>query len=663
MTFLSAARAATAALLLATAATPVWAQQIPKTLQYATYSWDAKRTKRLPVSEEEAKQPALVLRDFTAHEYMFSEQDKAIKLYSTEHRILRVNTSDGIERFNKIYIPQDGGQLLYLKARTISPRGEVVEVNEGSIKELKDEDGGRGFKIFAVEGVEKGSEIEYLFLRERPAKFFGRDYLQSTVPTRDVSFELISPEALTFDTRVYHGPAASPDTVIAGKHHIRMKLASVPAAREETFAQSSAERMRVEYKLAYTAQRGRTRLFTWADASQYLHGTIYTLAKDETKAADKVLRDAKLPASGDLASRVQALENYLKTSFNITEGGETNLSRIAATKNASELGMTRLFVALLRRLNIEHELVVTTDRSDVVFDDTFDTWNYLDNYALYFPETKQLLAPARPDFRYGMVPPGWTANKGLFIRTVKLGSTESAVGVVRDVPTLAAEQSPNDLDIKVKFAPELDKAFVDIRQVLGGYHAQAIQPFYSLIPEEKRTEVMQSLVKGNVPDATFKSVKVTNGEAGLSPLSKPFLVDASVESAALLNKAGQRYLFKIGDLLGQQSELYQAEARQYDVENDFNRRYNRVITLELPAGYQVRNLQDLNADVKAGSDAKDPLYYFNSKYAVQGQTVTVTITEAYRQIRWPKKDFEAFRDVVNAAANFNKVVLVLEKKS
>jgi hypothetical protein len=198
--------------------------------------------------------------------------------------------------------------------------------------------------------------------------------------------------------------------------------------------------------------------------------------------------------------------------------------------------------------------------------------------------------------------------------------------------------------------------------VLGGYHAQEIQPYYSLIPEGKRAEILQALVKSNVPDATFQSVKVTNGEAGLSPLNKPFLIDASVESAGLLNKAGQRYLFKIGDLLGPQSELYQAETRQYDVENDFNRRYNRIITLELPAGYQVRNLQDFNADVKAGPDAKDPLYYFHSKYDVQGQTVKVTITEAYRQIHWPKKDFEVFRDVVNAAANFNKVVLVLEKK-
>jgi hypothetical protein len=40
----------------------------------------------------------------------------------------------------------------------------------------------------------------------------------------------------------------------------------------------------------------------------------------------------------------------------------------------------------------------------------------------------------------------------------------------------------------------------------------------------------------------------------------------------------------------------------------------------------------------------------------------ISSTEAYEQIFWPKKDFEAYRAVVNASANFNKVVLVLEKK-
>ncbi|MDB5235534.1 MAG: hypothetical protein JWR44_2527, partial [Hymenobacter sp.] len=136
-----------------------------------------------------------------------------------------------------------------------------------------------------------------------------------------------------------------------------------------------------------------------------------------------------------------------------------------------------------------------------------------------------------------------------------------------------------------------------------------------------------------------------------------------LDSPSLLDKAGPRYLFKIGTLLGPQSELYQKEERQFDVENDNNRRYLRTIRFDVPAGYSVRNLNDLNVDVKAGPDAGKPDFDFRSSYVQTGQTVTVNISENYRKVRWPKADFEAFRAVVNAAANFNKVVLVLDKKS
>ena len=88
----------------------------------------------------------------------------------------------------------------------------------------------------------------------------------------------------------------------------------------------------------------------------------------------------------------------------------------------------------------------------------------------------------------------------------------------------------------------------------------------------------------------------------------------------------------------------------------------RRLAIDLPAGYSARNLQDLNQDVKTGPSGTAPAYYFKSSYEQQGQQLLVTIKEGYEQVYWPKKDFESFRSVVNAAANFNKVVLILEKK-
>ncbi|MDO7850575.1 DUF3857 domain-containing protein [Hymenobacter convexus] len=652
-----------AILLLIAAAAP--AQTLPPDLIHAGYNWDVARKQRLPISKEEAELPAIILRDFTSIEYYYDKSRKDMRLFATEHRIVRVNSSDGIERFNKIVVPVlETGAPVDIKARTISPRGEVHEVKAADMKELKDQEGGRGFRVFAVDGVEKGSEVEYFYTRERRFNHFGSEVLQTDIAARDVVFELISPEALTFEAHVYNGPAVTVDTTMTGHRALRLALKSVPGVRDEAFANVPAQRMRVEYKLAYIASKGQVRQFTWADASQFLYRNMTELGKDDVKAVAKVLAAAKLPTSGPLPERIMAAENYVKLNFNLEEGANPALSQVVATHNAPEAGFTHLLAAIYRTLGIDYEVVVTSGREAAPFDGSFDTWNYLDHFALYFPATGQYLAPGRPEYRYGMLPADWTAGSGLFIKGVKLGNIESAVGKVKEIPALTAEQSPQNIDATVTFSPDLSSSTVQLRQTLGGYPALQIQPFWALIPEAKRTEIMQQLQKGVVADATnFQKMTVQNVERGVSPLEKPFIIEGQLDSPSLLDKAGPRYLFKIGTLLGPQTELYQKEERQFDVENDNNRRYLRTIRFDVPAGYTVRNLNDLNVDVKAGADAAKPDYDFHSSYVQQGQTVTVTVDENYRQIRWPKADFEAFRAVVNASANWNKVVLVLDKKS
>jgi len=638
---------------------------LPAELRHAAYHWDEKRHQRLPLSKEEENLPAVVLKDFTALEYYFDPARKDIFLYATEHRIVRVNNTDGIEQYNKLAVPvAPGGGAVAIRARTISPRGEVVEVQPESMKELKNEGNNGGYRLFALDGVEVGSEVEYYYTRERPGTHFGREVLQGGTAEHDVTFELISPKALTFDTKVYNLPGAklAKDTLTEGKQIQRLHLADLPGLRKEAFAEVSAHRARVEYKLAYVANKGDARQFTWADASQYLYNMVYKIDKDDAKAIATVLKAANVPAGAPLPERIAAAEQYVKLNFNLDPAASSSLPRVVATRNAPETGFTRLLVGMYRALGIDVELVVTTDRTDEPFDGSFDTWSYLDNFALYFPATKQYLAPGRPDCRLGVIPAEWTSNQALLVKTVKLGSTETAVGAVRDLPTLPASASSHDIDVQVKFNSDLDKATVQLKQVFGGYQGLGLQAVYARIPLDKQPEIIRELQKGVVPDAVLGKSEVRNGERGLNSLTRPFTVESTLESSSLLDKAGPRYLFKIGSLIGPQTELYQEQARQYDVENDFNRQYVRRLVVDLPAGYSARNLQDLNLDVKTGPTATAPAYYFRSSYEQQGQQLVVNIKEGYEQVYWPKKDFEAFRNVVNAAANFNKVVLVLEKK-
>ena len=53
---------------------------------------------------------------------------------------------------------------------------------------------------------------------------------------------------------------------------------------------------------------------------------------------------------------------------------------------------------------------------------------------------------------------------------------------------------------------------------------------------------------------------------------------------------------------------------------------------------------------------------FQKHYSLEGNVLTVTADEHYRETHVAPELFEAYRTVINSAADFNKVTLVLEPK-
>ena len=63
--------------------------------------------------------------------------------------------------------------------------------------------------------------------------------------------------------------------------------------------------------------------------------------------------------------------------------------------------------------------------------------------------------------------------------------------------------------------------------------------------------------------------------------------------------------------------------------------------------------------VKEGDDV---IYVFDATYEISGNVLSIKIDEWYDRVYYPIEKFEEFRKVVNAAADWNKVVLVMKEK-
>ncbi|MEY5047111.1 MAG: hypothetical protein RLZZ175_470 [Bacteroidota bacterium] len=634
-----------------------------KEFEYEGYDWDKTR-KITTLTPVELKEQAIIIKDKRAIEYVYNSKDE-LESYRLIHKIVRVNSDEAIEAYNKVYISMyDVLNIVDLKVRVLTQSGKTIELNKENIKEVENLDNAGQYKIFAIEGAEKKCEIEYYYIIRTTASYFGRELFQSSYPSKGIDFELISPLNLTFSTKSYNGlsEAIREDTTGKKKQVLKLYTKDLAAFTKEEFAANNANKMYLRYKLS---ANGKTKLFRWSDAAQNIYSNVYYWENEkELKSLDKFLKSLNISKVKTDEEKIILVENYVKNNIGINDDVDKEgyfIETIITKKYASKLGVTRLFAGIFTKLGIKHQLVLTCDRSEEKFDPKFETFSVLDNYLIYFEGVDKYIAPTEYQYRFPLVPYDWTYNSGLLIKPVVAGEMKTAVDVIKFIPATDYKTSFHNHYLDLSFKPDMQSINVKFKSTMAGHNAVYYQPYYSLISDEKKTEMSEQIVKQSAQDAKILSLSVLNTDMNISTINHPFDIISDFETSSVVEKAGNKYILKVGELIGRQSELYQDTKRKQEVENDFNRSYTREINITIPDGYTCKNLNDLNLDVYY-EDKGDRTMAFTSVYKLEGNVVKVSIQEYYKNIVYPISIFENYRKVINAAADFNKITLVFEKK-
>jgi len=114
-------------------------------------------------------------------------------------------------------------------------------------------------------------------------------------------------------------------------------------------------------------------------------------------------------------------------------------------------------------------------------------------------------------------------------------------------------------------------------------------------------------------------------------------------------------------LIGPQSQLYQEIDRVLPAEIEYTHTLNRKIVINIPKGYKISNAKDCIINKSCDNDGKQ-LAYFKSSFEEAENTFTINCNEGYNVLFYPLSSYEAYKNVINAAADFNKIVLILEEK-
>jgi hypothetical protein len=401
--------------------------------------------------------------------------------------------------------------------------------------------------------------------------------------------------------------------------------------------------------------------YTYTEVAKLIHSDVYApLTKKEKKLVANFI-EANTKGATTTKEKIRGIEDAMKMTIPTIDGqfeNDDNIEQILTKKIANEKGLTKLMLNCLREMNIPFELVMTSNRLDELFLEEFQGYNFLQEYMIYVKELDMYYS-SNLICRLGFPPYELTNNKGLFISEVMINDYATCVGKVKFIKGIDYKQSIDQIDTEVNFKEDLSGCTVDLTRTLTGYKAQSYQPIIDYLDEEQKTEMKEGFLKyldesGSVENMAFENDK--SSDFG----NKPFIGKATITSTNFTEIAGDKILLKVGTLIGPQAQMYHKDERKSPVDSYYTRGYNRTIVINLPDNYEVKNLADLN--ISCLPDAKNNILGFTSTYEIKGNQVIITVKEWYDTHYFSVADYQMYEKTMNAAADFNKIVLVLQAK-
>jgi hypothetical protein len=594
---------------------------------------------------------------------VYLNKDNLFEEIDIFHRKIRVYSHEAINNFNKIYVPVSNViAILDIRARFISPDGKITEVPKESIREAQNLDNKGNFNVFAIEGAVTGGEIEYYYKLRRRFDPYGTVYMQGDEPRTNVQVIFAFPSKLEYLVKSYNRfPDFSTrvDTLL-GKTFMTAECKVIASQKEEKYASKEAGLMRYEYTLAYNGFNGIVRSYSFAKVGSNFYENLYMPDKKSAKAVKSCIQKLKLDGLNE-AQKIRKIEDFVKEDIALSEdlGTTPGIDQMLKLKQTTTVGSTKLMVALLNEAGVNFELVCTTKQTDREFDPDFNGWNFLDDYLIYFPSLDKVVLPDNRMYRLGITPSAYEGGFGLFLHPVSYGNFHSLAWNVKKLPVDSYLKNADSMDVHLVLNPEGMNLDADVSRVFYGEWAASYQAYWNFMNEDDRKQQISQIFNMGTENTTINSYKVSH-ETPSDIAVNPFRWDVNLTAHSLVEQAGNDLIIKIGESIGEQSELYQETERKLPITVFDLHNYYRKIAFDIPEGYSVSNLDDLNMSVELLNNGKVSCC-FRSWYELNGKQLVIYSKEYYTEMHYPVTRFEEFRKVINAAADFNKKTILLTK--
>jgi hypothetical protein len=631
-------------------------------VKYGGYTWNTFPTNTLNDTVKSVNGSAFLLERDIKEVYLNKED--IFEELIVRHRKVRVDNTSAINQNNKIYIPtSDVIDILSIQARFISPTGKITELKKGNIKQVENLENKGDYSTFAIEGAEAGGQIEYFYILKKRLRISGTNTKQDDRPHANVDVIFCYPSKIEFFIKSYNGfPQFVTQNDSSEVVEQRASTAYIPALAAEKYAFYEANLQRYEYTMSYNFFKSMVRAYSWNKVGTRFYEIFYTPAKKEVNAVNDWLETIKSDPK-DYESFIREVESRIKSEIASPESFDEILSLdlVLKSKQATKHDLMRLYIAIFTQAGTRFNFVCSSDREKHPFDPDFNGWNYMDDYLLYFPKQDKYIIPDDETLRYGPPPSKYQENYGIFFQPVSMGEKLKTLGYeIKLIPRVELTLITDSLLVLIQADPVKVRLNAQTHRTFSPEVAGVFQAWWHLWDDNRKKEIVKSIFDMSDPNINILNYQVKHNspsDIGLFPM----IWEVKASSDALIETAGEDLVVKIGECIGAQSELYQTGPRKLPIAITQLHSYYRRLELEIPAGYKAADFSALKMNVLMLNNGRESCY-FKSDAVLLGNKLIVTSEEKYTETYYPKERFEEFRQVINAAADFNKRTVLLVKE-
>ena len=619
---------------------------------YLNIDWDSDKTISFPSDND-------LYGIFNNHyvEYFKSKFTEEVYVYETRHTKTKINRINN-PLDNEIIISKiNVSEIVDVRAKIINQDTIISYGFDEMKKMINSDDSDENYNNYKLPNLDEGDIVEIMYTVKKDFNFNGNKIIEESYPILLSKFILIE-NNFKSNIKIYNSNNSFvSDIIFDGKKSKQIIFNNLNATANEQYSTPIANKIKISYQ-CYENRDDVSQIEYWGNLVQNVSELFFPKTVNEK--AEEILREIKngyVKIPWNELKIANAIDEYIKNNFVISDEDDPKLNDIEYILNnkiSNDFSIIQVYSSLFKEANIEYEVAISCNRYFLKFDPELFDPNQLREFLIFLPNQEKYISPNRVEYRVSEAPEDLLGNYGIFI-------DKDLDYYFSEITLFDQDFSQIKKNIEVNISRNLNKTKINESRLFSGYWAITNRNYIYLSENEKTDFLVDFFTVNGLDNKKVSNYNIKNFDISHNTYNTPLEITSTISTSDLIEeKEGLTYL-KIGKVIGLQSNLFDEKERINPIEINFPNSYDYNIKVNIPRGYKIVDFSELNKSKEYISVDGNSTAKFLSKATVSGNVLNINIKEYYKELRYSKKRYQEFREVINAAAKFYESSVRIEK--